>query len=468
MGSILKIIYNNKYGNQYLLNGVHPAVISYIQKFSNENRNVDSIKNEIASVNTDQKWSSFFRHSNFLGYYTKHFGNENIITIDEIQDDESIYLLPIEVGTGLTDFIGPIILTVDGVTYNYTFVDTIDTRVLDKLKSGKVKLLINLIHDPLYNTETIDEVEKYFSSYGIDGSNIIIIGGNNFQEYYKFYPKNKIKITYGNLLLQQAGERLNYFPYFSGLSYISDAVNETDLNSNIVRPKKFLCWNRTMRAHRYWLAYLALKHNLLSDSYFSFLNPSLDINSLTKILVKYTSDYEESSINAEQIYKMIPYELDTHHLTAEQKKGFPTDNNKKEFYENSYIHITSETSLGNSMSEGIFFSEKTFHPILNLQPFIYIGCFDALKKLRELGFKTFHPYIDESYDDEKDPIARFKMIEKEIQKINERPIEEIHQWYYSIKDILLHNQTQLKTFSIINPFENAFSDIKKFYTTQTS
>jgi hypothetical protein len=468
MGSILKIIYDNKYGNEYLLNGVHPAVISYIQKFSNENRNVDSIKNEIASVNTDQKWSSFFRHSNFLRYYTKHFGNENIITIDEIQNDDSIYLLPIEVGTGLTDFIGPITLTVDGVTYNYTFVDTIDTRVLDKLKSGKVKLLINLIHEPLYNTETIDEVEKYFSSYGIDGSNIIIIGGNNFQEYYKFYPKNKIKITYGNLLLQQAGERLNYFPYFSGLLYISDAVNETDLNSNIVRPKKFLCWNRTMRAHRYWLAYLALKHNLLSDSYFSFLNPSLDINSLTKILVKYTSDYEESSINAEQIYKMIPYELDTHHLTAEQKRGFPTDNNKKEFYENSYVHITSETSLGNSMSEGIFFSEKTFHPILNLQPFIYIGCFDALKKLRELGFKTFHPYIDESYDDEKDPIARFKMIEKEIQKINERPIEEIHQWYYSIKDMLLHNQTQLKTFSIINPFENAFSDIKKFYTTQTS
>jgi hypothetical protein len=398
----------------------------------------------------------------------KSLDNENIITIDEIQDDESIYLLPIEVGTGLTDFIGPITLTVDGVTYNYTFVDTIDTRVLDKLKSGKVKLLINLIHEPLDYPDTIDEVEKYFSSHGIDGSNIIIIGGNNFQEYYKFYPKNKIKITYGNLLLQQAGERLNYFPYFSGLVYLSDAVYETDLNSNIVRPKKFLCWNRTMRAHRYWLAYLALKHNLLSDSYFSFLNPSLDINSLTKSLVKYTGDYEESSIYAEQIYKMIPYELDTHHLTAEQKRGFPTDNNKKEFYENSYIHITSETSLGNLMSEGIFFSEKTFHPILNLQPFIYIGCFDALKKLKELGFKTFHPYIDESYDDEKDPMARFKMIEKEIQKINERPIEEIHQWYYSIKDILLHNQTQLKTFSVINPFENVFSDIKKSYTTQTS
>ena len=87
MGSILKIIYDNKYGNEYLLNGVHPAVISYIQKFSNENKNIDSIKNEIASVNTDQKWSSFFRHSNFLGYYTKHFDNENIIPVENVNKD---------------------------------------------------------------------------------------------------------------------------------------------------------------------------------------------------------------------------------------------------------------------------------------------------------------------------------------------------------------------------------------------
>jgi len=468
MGSILKIIYDNKYGNEYLLNGVHPAVISYIQKFSNENRNVDSIKNEIASVNTDQKWSSFFRHSNFLGYYTKHFGNENIITIDEIQNDDSIYLLPIEVGTGLHDFLGQITLTVEKVTYNYTFVDTLDVKLLNKIKAGTVKLLINLIHDPVDWPDTINDLEMYFNSHGIDGSNIIIISGNNFQEYYKHYPNNKIKITYGNLLLQQAGERLYHFPYTSSLGYISDAVNETDLNSDTIRTKKFLCWNRTMRSHRYWLAYIALKYNLLNDSYFSFLNPSLDIDSLTKNLVTYIDNYDESTIYSQQIYKMIPYDLDTHNLTVEQKVSFSTNNNKKEFYQNSYIHITSETTLGSLMTDGIFFSEKTFHPIINLQPFIYVGCFGALKQLKEWGFKTFHPFIDESYDDEKDSIIRFKMIENEIRKLNEKPIQEIHEWYYSISDILLHNQQLLKTFSTMNPFENAFNDIKKFYTKQTS
>ena len=464
MDSILKLIYNNKHGNEYLLNGVHSAVISYIEKSSNKDRSVDSIRNEITSFNTTQKWSSFFRHSNFLEYFTKHFGNENIITIDEIQDDGAIYLLPIEVGSGLKDFIGQATLTVDGGTYNYTFVDTIDSKLMPMLKLGKVKLLINLIHDPLVDIEYVDALEQYFNNHGIDGANIIFVSGNDFQEYYKQYPNNKIKITYGNLLLQQAGERLYHFPYTSSLGYLSDAVTEIDLDSNIIRPKKFLCWNRTMRSHRYWLAYIALKHKLLDHNYFSFLNHNLDINSLSRILTKYTGNYEESSKYYEKIYNMIPYNLDTHHLTDEQKRSFATNNNKKEYYANSYVHITSESGLGNPISNGIFFSEKTFHPIINLQPFIYVGFTGALKQLKAWGFKTFDPYIDESYDDERDTTNRLKMIENEIQKLNNKPIEEIHQWYYSIKDILLHNQQHLKTFSTMNPFENVLNDITKFYT----
>ena len=102
--------------------------------------------------------------------------------------------------------------------------------------------------------------------------------------------------------------------------------------------------------------------------------------------------------------------------------------------------------------------------MVNLQPFIYVGCAGALTQLKNWGIKTFHPYIDESYDYEKDDIIRFKMIENEIRKLNEKSIEEIHEWYYSITDILLHNQQQLKTFSTMNPFENAFNDIKKFYS----
>ena len=465
MDRILKVIYNNRYKEEIILNGVHPAVLSYIQQCSDSNKSLHSIKDEIDLTNPDQKWSSFFRHANFLGYYTKHFKNENIITIDEIKEDNSIYLYPIEVGIGLHSFSEETTVTVNNITYTYTFIDTVDPVLLSKIKSGQVKLLINIIHDPVNDPNVVDSLETYFNSHGIDVSNIIIIGGNNFQEYYNYSPNSKIKITFGYIMVQQAGERLGQLPYIGSLGYESDAVRESDLNPNRIRPKKFLCWNRTMRTHRYWLAYLALKYKLLDNSYFSFLNPSGgEVNSVASTLDNYVQNYDESYKYAEKIYPMIPYDLDTHQLTAEQKRGFPTNNNKKEFYENSYIHITSETIFDGVPLEVPFFSEKSFHAMVNLQPFIYVGCAGALKQLKDWGIKTFHPYIDESYDDEKNDNNRFKMIENEIRKLNEKSIEEIHEWYYSITDILLHNQQQLKTFSTMNPFENAFNDIKKFYS----
>ena len=42
----------------------------------------------------------------------------------------------------------------------------------------------------------------------------------------------------------------------------------------------------------------------------------------------------------------------------------------------------------------------------------------ALEKVREYGFQTFQPYIDESYDKEKDPVKRMDMVLREMRRIN--------------------------------------------------
>lgn len=468
MDRVLKIIYNDRYllNDRYemLLNGVHPSVISYIQKFAGTNRDLDSIIQEIAACNDNQDWSCFFRHSNFLGYSNKYFTKETIVKIEDIIDDNSIYLLPIEIGGSLADFVRDFVITVDGTTYNYKFIDTLDPKIVEYLKVGKVKLLINLIHDPLHSVDRLYQVEQYFKNHGIDGSNIIVIGGNNFQEYYQHKPDSKIKITYGYIMVQQAGDRLTHFPYVSSLGYVSDAVREADLDKTKIRPKKFLCWNRTMRPHRYWLAYLIFKYNIIKDGYFSFLVPGGGgLNSAVLAIFNYTQDSRLAEIFGSKVHSAIPIELDTQNLSSQQKTGFPTNNNKKDFYLNSYVHITSETVFTETLTSSPFFSEKTFHAMVNLQPFIYVGSPGALTQLKAWGIKTFHPFIDESYDNEYDPVLRFQMIEKEIKKLNDMSLEQLHEWYYSITDILIHNQNNLITFSRTNPFEIALKDIQKFY-----
>lgn len=467
MDSILKIIYSHNYLDtdnrlQYHLNGVHTKVIDYITKRYETNKDVNSIIREIQDKNPGSKWDAFFRHSNFLSYYKKYYGKANIIEIADIKDDDSIYLWPIEIGTYWGDVTATATLHIEDEYIEYSFIDTIDPVLLSHMRSGRVKILFNIIHDPLNSEHQIYSVEKYFSEHGIDPSNIIIIGGNDFQEYYKKIPEGKSKILYGYIMVQQAGDRLDSFPYTSSLGYVSDMVRESDLDINTIRPKRFLCWNRTMRPHRLLLAYIAVKYNLIENSYFSFLtNPGNGEVGVKNAIGTYAGDIEKS-LYGTKVYNLFPLDLDTHHLLPEQKTGFSSNNNKKELYANSYVHITSETAFYEDISSP-FFSEKTFHSMVNLQPFIYVGCAGALKLLKEWGIKTFHPFIDESYDDERDPTKRLKMIENQIKKLNDMPIKDLHDWYYSITDILLHNQNTIRSFSSTNPFEHALNQIKQIY-----
>ena len=67
----------------------------------------------------------------------------------------------------------------------------------------------------------------------------------------------------------------------------------------------------------------------------------------------------------------------------------------------------------------------------------------ALKLLQDLGFKTFNGFIDESYDNEPDLYKRVNMIYIELQKLCNMSITELHNWYWSMEDILEHNRNHL-------------------------
>ena len=54
-------------------------------------------------------------------------------------------------------------------------------------------------------------------------------------------------------------------------------------------------------------------------------------------------------------------------------------------------------------------TEKIVKPIRAGMPFVAIGCKKFLYRLRKMGFRTFHPYIDESYDLENNWKKRTKM-----------------------------------------------------------
>ena len=86
--------------------------------------------------------------------------------------------------------------------------------------------------------------------------------------------------------------------------------------------------------------------------------------------------------------------------------------------------------------------------------------FMYLKKLKEMGFKTFDKWWDESYDDEIDDTIRMQKVLNLIESLNNSIL--LQKIYEESKDIVMHNARLCKYFdastSIKTLFNNIFSN----------
>lgn len=472
MGSVLKLLYDkwfiDKDGNKFPLPNVLPEKLV---TFSKEHASREGIRilenryfleNELSRENNKEILRFF--HCNFFSYFVKNNGFENIVDVDSIEEnDDVIYIYPIELKNYDMLWIEQT-YTLNGKEHSYTVLDTITEKVIDLLKKQKVRIVASIPFEPVNDIGAIVKFREQLKILGVENDDsVMCVGGN------KFPNTDNVKVCAVNLPLTQAAEDFYKHTlsddsyYYGGLGYASSYVLPKELDKSRIRKYKFLSFNRSMnRYHRVMLAHTALEHDLLKEGIFSFIggdiltmsdNPHRDIERPLREHFKSYDIYkstDELEFYIERIKSLIPYEIDTQHLSLTAKCGFSTNNNKKDFYLDTYINITSESRFGKH--RGVFFSEKTYRPILNLQPFIILGDVGTLLELHNLGFKTFHPFIDESYDMETRTVERFNLIQKEILKLNKKSIEEIHEWYYSIQDILIHNQNVLKSYHTVNPF----------------
>ena len=129
--------------------------------------------------------------------------------------------------------------------------------------------------------------------------------------------------------------------------------------------------------------------------------------------------------------------------------GFGFEN--KDIYLNTYLSIVTESVFFQEEIEfpSGYLSEKIWKPIGHCQPFILAGPSKSLQYIRErFGYKTFHPYIDESYDVVDNDIERIKLIQIEIDKFSKKTKEEKDQFLNNIKDICLYNQNLFLEYGV--------------------
>ena len=277
--------------------------------------------------------------------------------------------------------------------------------------------------------------------YKIKTSNIYFISndaklGDNYDTWTEKYNIPKINIITLNRYLEEAK------PWVRDI----DKFPIEDFKVDSVREKKFTCLNGAFREHRLILVSELFRSGLENDGYISYIvntgynnQPPIEseIDNVDKDLLKYYMDI---------IVPKIP-------LTTELEKGmeliepYISTSYVHEMYTNSYFNIVTETSYNwNSTSiidNNIYLTEKTYRPIFGMQPFIMVSNPGVLKHLKDMGFKTFPEFFDESYDEIENPTERMYIIINEIKRICSLSLEELHDRYYNILDKLEYNRNRL-------------------------
>jgi len=177
--------------------------------------------------------------------------------------------------------------------------------------------------------------------------------------------------------------------------------------------KKFICLNRTPKPHRRDM-FRFLKLNYLDESYLSYAVRFKDNKD------RFVFD-KEDDMEYGNLYSAYPHEAQT----------------------KSFCNIVTESIIDNGP---IHITEKTDKCFSAGQPFVLLGGPYYLKKLKELGFKTFDKWWDESYDLEEDYHKRLSKIKSTIHQIAKWGLDECEEIYKEMIPILEHNKELSKTF----------------------
>ena len=110
------------------------------------------------------------------------------------------------------------------------------------------------------------------------------------------------------------------------------------------------------------------------------------------------------------------------------------------YYNRTNFELVVESNTRHNNDDSFFFTEKTFKPIALKHPFIILSNYNHLRNLHELGFKTFHNHIDESYDSKTDVNDRIDIIVRNLKALENNSST----FYKETKYITEHNYNHIQ------------------------
>lgn len=288
-----------------------------------------------------------------------------------------------------------------------------------------------------YN-QKFNKIINFCKNNNIPGSKIVVISAN-------FKSRENIEVFLSDKIPGVMVANVCFSEYYA-------AVHFKERNySHLIRPtlpiKKFSFLSRHYKNWRHYFVGKLYIADILKDCYFSFHNidPYDGPNFTT-----YSDDFIISKLNeidssfskelaATDFYSHLPFKLPVNDDLSSLHSTTAID----QIYASSKISIVIET-LFPYKEEDFHATEKIYKAIAYNKPFIIFGSHLFLKNLRSMGYRTFSPYIDETYDTIENPIDRVNAIIAEMTRINNLSDDALESLVHNCNSVVRWNSNRLR------------------------
>lgn len=309
------------------------------------------------------------------------------------------------------------------------------TNIVNFLLNKEIKKVVFIINDvfrikhkqkfiPSLDTRFIEQDLNSISFSEIEIIKMIIKKSKILE--YKIYHCEKIP----NYLQNFVNLKISYYDLFlyQWISYQRKNLNLLHHNNFFYKVSSF---NKRYEEYRVLLTALFYENK---DFYYTLYqrNPRQDLFKGFNSFDKKFKNFLSKKCNS--LYQTPLKKIDNE---------FNLDLHLYENIQNSFLHLVNETRFFSPMQN---ISEKSIRPIISKRPFVLAAPPGSLKLLKNLGFKTFNQWWDESYDDEKDHHKRLIMIYKLIDNFLKKDKLELKKILKEQMSILDHNYKTYLTF----------------------
>lgn len=312
-------------------------------------------------------------------------------------------------------------------------------------------LLIDHIVESFFGRR--DMVERFHQGMELAGLNperVVLLNGNLLS-----------KSRY-DLLADQLGitDRAHVIPY-NGCFWLINAHNQaTGSNLALVatraerarsllgreRLKKFVTFNGKGRPHRTYVILRMIADGHREDGFISLLGHETNESPSEIQVASQIGRFPD----AERLLPHIPSFIENLPLTIDISRASSRDGSKfklvlpwaspdPDIYDQTYFSVVLDTSFTDLGT--LFHTPIAYKSFMNFSPFIYFGNAGGLRALRDMGFQSFSPFINEEYDTIVDDNERMASAYREFERLVSLDHKELNDGLSSLWSVLEHNYT---------------------------